>query len=164
MTTTQRQVIQEQVRTLYYSNGRNLSEAARTANIPIDRAEKWKERGNWDNVITKPEMSELSESLRRTSDNAAVALANDERETRASLSRYAKNASREAENMPGVLAIAASDKVHNVAKTAAIVHRWDSKNENTQNVVVNVALLGVQPAEVSATVLDVDSEGQDSGT
>jgi len=85
-------------------------------------------------------------------------LANDERETRASLSRYARKASSEAENMPGVLAIAASDKVHNVAKTAAIVHRWDAKTENTGNVIVNVALLGIQPGEVRAEAITVEPD------
>ena len=48
-------------------------------------------------------------------------------------------------------------EAHNVAKTAAIVHRWEAKADQSQNVIVNVALLGIQPADVAPTTIDVDS-------
>ncbi len=87
-------------------------------------------------------------------------LAEHERKTKLGLAKYASDKATELSER-GKL----TDSTHfkNVAGGASIVHRWDAKTENSQNVIVNVALLGVQPAEVSATVLDVEPEGQSIG-
>jgi hypothetical protein len=50
---------------------------------------------------------------------------------------------KDAEELP----VRHADKAYTVAKTASIVHRWDSKTQQN-NVVVNVALLGIDPSEV----------------
>ncbi len=149
------QVIKDQVRTIYYSNGRNLSEASRLANVPIDRAEKWKEREHWDNVTTKREMSELSEAVRSVADNVANEIADCERETRLGLARYSKRAAKSAEEA----SLRDAPYVHKAAQVAGIAFKWDTK-EQANNTVVNVAILGVDPASVSvdtSPVIDVDS-------
>jgi len=51
-----------------------------------------------------------------------------------------------------------SQHVKNVAQTAAIVHKWDQKQIQS-NVMVNVALLGINPSEVQVdghTVVDAE--------
>ncbi len=152
MTTTQK-VNKEAVRLLVIQHGQR--EAARIAGLNEDTVCSWAKRYGW-SIASKPQANGHSALVERV----VGEMERLESETRSSLARSAARMSREAEKAE----LKRSGEVHNVARTAAIVHRWDAKTENTQNVVVNVALLGVQPAEVSATVIDADPEGQDSGT
>ncbi len=140
----------EIVRLLYIQHG--PQEASKLSGINYDLVRKWASLGNW-KAFHKPSQ------ITPVADNVANELAKLESETRSSLARSAAKLAKRSESAD----LEQSGHVHNVAKTAAIVHRWDAKTENSQNVVVNVALLGVQPHEVSATVLDVESEGQGSG-
>ncbi len=147
VTTNQKDV----VRALVLQHGQKV--ASELSEVPYETVRKWTQRGNW-----------LSQNVPKhvattVADNVASELAKLESETRSSLARSAAKLAKRSESAD----LEQSGHVHNVAKTAAIVHRWDAKSENNQNVVVNVALLGVQPAEVSATVLDVDSGCQGSG-
>jgi hypothetical protein len=71
-------------------------------------------------------------------------LADNERETKLSLARSAKRLAKDAETVT----LRDSQHVKNVAQTAAIVHRWDAKEQSAGNVVVNVAILGISPDEV----------------
>ncbi len=68
------------------------------------------------------------------------------------MSRYAKRAAQDSEKAT----IRDAPLVHKVAQTAGIVHKWNEK-EQSSNAVVNIALLGVDPAAVQV------SEGKDSG-
>jgi len=93
----------------------------------------------------------MSENVGKVADSLANELADNERETRLSLSRYAKKAAQDSEKAT----LRDSPYVKQAAQTAAIVHRWDSKEQNQGNVVVNVAILGINPDEVRAEVIDV---------
>ncbi len=137
----------EIVRLLALQHG--LKKAAELANIPHDVVRQWSVRGNW--KLSQPVTTSL----------ATVAAANVqseierlEHETRSSLARSAAHMAKSSEKA----SLRSSGQVHNVAKTAAIVHRWEAKSENTQNVVVNVALLGVQPSEVSVEAITVEPD------
>jgi hypothetical protein len=140
----------EVVRLLSIEHGHKR--AAELTGVPYDVVRQWSVRGKWrtsQNVTSRPVSVAIA--------NVQSELENDERETRASLSRYARKASKEAESVEGLAAIGMSQNVHNVAKTAAIVHRWDAKEQQGANVVVNVALLGIDPSTVQAQTIDVDS-------
>jgi hypothetical protein len=78
-------------------------------------------------------------------------LADNERQTRLSLSRYAKKAAQDSEKAT----LRDSTYVKQAAQTAAIVHRWYQKDQASGNVVVNVAILGISPDEVRAEDIDV---------
>ncbi len=151
VTTTQK-VNKEAVRLLVIQHGQR--EAARIAGLNENTVRSWAMRYNWA-TATKSQPNGHSALVERVQSE----IERLEHETRSSLARSAARLAKKSERTT----LGNSGHVHNVAKTAAIVHRWDAKSENSQNVVVNVALLGVQPSEVSATVLDVDSESQDSG-
>ncbi len=153
MTTTQK-VNKEAVRLLVIQHGQR--EAARIAGLNEDTVCSWAKRYDW-SVASKPQA--------RTGNTQLVAqiadeLGEHERKTKLGLAKYASDKAAELAER-GKL----TDSGHfkNVAGGASIVHRWDAKTENSQNVVVNVALLGVQPHEVSVETLDVDSKGQSSG-
>ncbi len=149
MTTTQKQ--KELVKLLYLEHGHQR--ASELSGVNYDLVRKWASLGKW-NGLHKP--SQLSTVVT----NIENELQEHERKTKLGLATYA---SKQAKHLSDNGKLSDSGHFKNVAGGASIVHRWDAKTENTQNVVVNVALLGVQPAEVSATVLDVDSEGQGSG-
>jgi len=129
------------------------NETAQRLNIKPATLRKWAERGSWNvqprtdqrvTLVTKP----IAEAH-------AEALAEMESETRISLARSVKRLAKDSEQAT----LRNSGEVKNVAQTAAIVHRWDAK-EQTNNVMVNVALLGIQPSEVlveGRTVADTDS-------
>ncbi len=138
-----------------------LRPAARKLGLNEDTVCKWAERGDWrisDKAKNgRPPVSTMSA---QPGDVLLSELATLERETRLSLAKSAANMANQAQSAE----LKASSDVKNVAQTAAIVHRWDAKEQQTGNVVVNIALLGVDPATVrSDMVLGVESEGDGSG-
>ncbi len=149
MTTNQKEL----VKLLYLEHGHQR--ASEISGVRYDLVRKWASLGKWKH-IHKASQSPVAVAV----DNVASQLQEHERKTKLGLAKYASDKAAELAER-GKL----TDSGHfkNVAGGASIVHRWDAKTDQSQNVVVNVALLGVQPHEVSATVLDVESEGQDSG-
>ncbi len=135
----------EIVRLLYLKEG--PQQASKLSGVNYDLVRKWASLGNW-KAFHKPSQVAI------VADNVQADLAEHERKTKLGLAKYA---SVQAEHLASNGKLKDSGHFKNVAGGASIVHRWDAKSENSQNVIVNVALLGVQPAEVSATVLDVDS-------
>ncbi len=135
----------EIVRLLAIQHG--LKKASELANIPHDVVRQWSVRGNW--KLSLPVTSSLATVA---ANNVQSELEKLEHETRSSLARSAARLAKKSEEAK----LDESGHVHNVAKTAAIVHRWDAKSENTGNVIVNVALLGIQPDQVQAQTIDLD--------
>ncbi len=144
----------EIVRLLTLQHG--YKKASELSGVPYDLVRQWSVRGNW-KVVSQSVTPSLATVA---ADNVASQLQEHERKTKLGLAKYASDKAAELAER-GKL----TDSGHfkNVAGGASIVHRWDAKSEATQNVVVNVALLGVQPSDVQATAIDVDSEGQGSG-
>ena len=143
----------EQVRLLWLANGGNLTQACKTANVPIDRAEKWKERQNWSLNALESKQMMTSENVGAIADSLASELAEAETQSRISLARSVKRLAKDSEDVT----LRDSGHVYTVAKTAAIVHKWDQKSPQA-NVMVNIALLGVDPGEVQATAHTLDDE------
>ncbi len=102
----------------------------------------------------------MSESVGKVADNVQSQLQEHERKTKLGLASYA---TRQAEHLAKKGKLKDHHAFKNVTSGAGVLHRWDAKSENAQNVIVNVAILGVQPNEVTSTVLDVEPECQDSG-
>ncbi len=153
---TQR-VNREEVRMLVADLG--YDETSKRTGIKQGTLRQWAKRFAWSKPFVHSQA--VTTVTCSPADAHAEALAEMESQTRVGLAKFARQAVGQINK--SVHPAKYTTEAHNVAKTAAIVHRWDAKSENSQNVVVNVALLGVQPHEVSATVLDVDSEGQGSG-
>ena len=125
-------------------------EASRRTGIEYATLRQWSKRFGWN--VTRPHASAVTNVTRAPADAHADALASLETQTRMALARSTAKLARDSETAK----LRDSGNVKNVAQTAAIVHRWDAKSENTGNVVVNVALLGINPAEVQT--IDVGSE------
>ncbi len=131
-----------------------LRPAARKLGLNEDTVCSWADREGWNiaNIAKNGRPSVASTLQASPADVLQNELARLERETKLSLAKSAARMSHEATEAK----LKQSSDVHNVAKTAAIVHRWDAKEQQSANIVVNVALLGVDPATVAATTLDVD--------
>ncbi len=137
----------ELVRLLYLEHGHQ--KASEISGVRYDLVRKWASLGHWKH-LHKPSQSPVAVAA----DNVASTLQEHERKTKLGLASYA---STQAQHLAKNGKLRDSQAFKNVAGGAAIVHRWDTKSENTQNVVVNVALLGVDPATVTAQTLDVDT-------
>jgi hypothetical protein len=80
-------------------------------------------------------------------------MAEHEHKTKLSLSKASMKMAQEAETAP----LEQAHDVHNVAKTAAIVHRWDGNQMG--NSILNVRVLALGKA-----AFVVNREAQDSGS
>jgi len=137
----------ELVRILYLEHGHQ--KASELSGVRYDLVRQWASRYGW----TEPRSLALSQNVtKQIADTIQDELSVSERETRLSLARSAKQMAKDCEELP----VRHADKAYTVAKTAAIVHRWDQKDQGTGNVVVNVAILGIQPSEVQATARTLD--------
>ncbi len=145
-TSNQIQVNKEAVRLLVIQHGQR--EAARLAGLNEDTVCSWAKRYGW-KVASKTQANGHSALVERISDE----LATNERETRLSLSRYSKRAAQEAEEAR----LKDAGNVHKAAQVAGITFKWDQKTNQGQNVIVNVALLGIDPSTVQAQTIDVES-------
>lgn len=121
--------VREQVRLLYLANGKNLTLAANTVGIPIDRAEKWKERGKWDKANDKAaNQLAVSEAVGRLVDHAASELADDSKATKLGLSRYARKQAKElAENGK----LKDHHAFRNITAGSSQLHQWEEKEQGS---------------------------------
>jgi len=138
--------VREQVRLLYIGNGGNLTLAAKTAGIPVDRAEKWKERGKWDelNDAATRQMS-LSENVGKVADNLARTLADDSAQSRVGFSKAARKvATHLGEKAPGdLIERDTAQSARQWTEIAGKVHGWDAKDQAAGvNVAVNIGIIG----------------------
>lgn len=133
--------VREQVRLLYIGNGRNLTLAAKTVGIPIDRAEKWKERGHWDEAkdAAALQLSTVSDSVGATADNLATALQTDSKETKLSLSRAVRKAARHIDDeLDGRKVFQGADKVKHLVGSASQLHQWEAKERPDVDLHLNI--------------------------
>ncbi len=124
----------EVVRLLTLEHG--LKEAARLSGVSYDVVRQWSARGKW-----KHSHPVTSSSATVAADTVAAELQSHEKETRLSLARSTARMAKDAEQVT----LRESKHVLNVAKTAAITHSWADSKANQANVMVNVALLGIDP-------------------
>ena len=125
-------------------------ETAKRTGIAYGTLRQWSNRGKW--KVSAPHSQAVTTVTKPVADAHAEALAEMESETRISLARSVKRLAKDSEQAT----LRMSSEVKNVAQTAAIVHKWDQR-EAKANVMVNIALLGVQPSEVQASATTLDS-------
>jgi hypothetical protein len=125
----------EVVRLLSLEHG--FKKASELTGVPYGVVRQWSVRGKWKTSqnVTSPVQTAVN--------NVQNELQESERETRLSLARSTRRLAKDSETV----SLRDSKHVKNVAQTAAIVHNWDQKAAQT-NVMVNVALLGIDPKEV----------------
>ena len=133
----------ELVRLLVIEHGQKV--AAELSGEPYEKVRKWTQRGNW---LAKSQTvpNGISATVERISDE----LADNERETRLSLSRYAKRAAQDSENAT----LRDAPLVHKAAQVAGIVHKWGDTNNQGQSFTLNVLNMG----SFGVTVGDSDVE------
>jgi hypothetical protein len=119
----------------------------------VQRAMKRCSRQKWlvksqqdkaDAVVTSP--SALSANVRKGADVLSEILAEDSRETRIGLSAAARKAAETFAKMPGSKVIKHAHAHRHMTASSSQLHSWDDSHGN--NVVVNLALLGLKPEEL----------------
>lgn len=152
------QTLQETVRLL--AKDHNLKIVSQLTGVPYDLVRQWESRRK--RKALKQAGVTLSQTpVKAVADAVEAEMSENERATKLSLSRYAKQAAQRSEKAK----LKDSPYVKQVAQTAAIVHRWDAKAEQN-NTVVNIALLGVDPGTVqvdTGPTLDVEATEVGSG-
>jgi transposase len=150
-------VNKEAIRVLVIQHGQR--EAARIAGLNENTVRSWARRYKWStpNSASKvqpnghsPLTAHLESEMQRK-----------ERETRLGLATYAEKQSK---HLATKGKLKDSGHFKNVTSGAGILHKWDAKEQNQGNVVVNVAILGVDPSEVSVkgeVVSEADCLGYD---
>jgi len=143
----------EQMKTAYAS-GIGLREIARNMDIPEGTVLARAKREGWTREIQNAKaLVRREDALPAITPMEAAAVTLNERKdkTKLNLSRYAIEASEEAANHRQKLKIAR--QVKDVAAVAGSV--WPTEKHEGPNVMVNVAILGVDPASVSVDQRDV---------
>lgn len=135
------QTQRELVRLLVLEHG--LQKASELSGIPYDLVRQWESRRQ---RKEKQIVTNVTNPVQIVAERVESELQDNERETRLSLARSAAHMAKKAERST----LRNSGNVKNVAQTAAIVHKWDQKSVQA-NVMVNIALLGVDPTEVRVT-------------
>jgi len=118
----------ELVRLLYLEHGHQ--KASELSGVRYDLVRQWACRYGW----TQPRTEALSQNVtRQVADRVQDELADNERETRLSLSRYAKRAAKDAEGA----SLKDAPYVKSAAQVAGIVHKWDSDSSKGNHFTLN---------------------------
>lgn len=117
-----------------------LKKAAQLANVKYDRVKQWSHRYNWTAGVIHSQEPVTTVTC-SPADALQAELQEHEKNTRLSLARYSARAAKDSEQ----LSVRQAPLVHKVAQVAGITHQWSDKREGQANVMVNVALLGIDP-------------------
>ena len=108
--------VREQVKLLYFANGRNLQLAADAAGVPYRRAQKWLQRGDWDQLPPAKQLNAVSQRVSEVVDHVATELAHARHTSTLGLARFSARAAQAASEHPKPLEIARK------VRDAAAVH------------------------------------------
>ncbi len=145
-------VNKEAVRILVQSVG--YTEAANQTGIDRNTLYQWNRRYAW-NVPVVHSQEKRVRTVRSPADAHAAVLQDRKEQSAGYLSKYAVNASEDAAKLNGKARLKQAQNVRHVA--AVREHLWPQEKQQQTNVMVNIALLGVQPSEI--TVQDVSETG-----
>ena len=139
-------VNKEEVRAVVLELGYN--EASQKLGIKACTLRQWAKRFNWNGTIkhSQATVTTVTKPVQVLADE----LADNERETRLSLSRYAKRAAQDSENAT----LRDAPLVHKAAQVAGIVHKWNDTGAQGQSFTLKVLNMGA----FGVTVGDSDIE------
>ena len=115
----------ELVRILYLEHGHKR--AAELSGVNYDRVRQWAHRYQWKQGLSQNVTKQVAE---RVTDE----LAENERETRLSLSRYARRAAKDSEQAT----LKDAPYVKAAAQVAGITHKWNDQDGKAQHFTLNV--------------------------
>jgi hypothetical protein len=122
-------VSKEEVRLLAIEYG--VREAARKLGLNEDRVRQWSSRHKW---FSKPDVqNSVVTTVTKPSVVLMDELADNERETRLSLSRYARRAAKDSESAT----MREAPYVKAVAQVAGITHKWGDQSSTTNHFTLN---------------------------
>jgi hypothetical protein len=118
------------VKLLYVQHGSHKI-ASELSGVPYDTVRQWAVRGKW----TKQDVSQnVTTQVQRLTERISDELAENERETRLSLSRYARRAAESAETAT----LRDAPYVKAAAQVAGITHKWGDQEGKASHFTLNV--------------------------
>ena len=130
----------ELVRLLVIEHGQK--KAAELSGEPYEKVRKWTQRGNW--LASQSVPNGVAATVTRIADE----LADNERETRLSLSRYAKRAAKDAEQA----SLKDAPYVKAAAQVAGITHKWNDDSSKPGHFTLN--MLNINSLDVRQEATD----------
>ena len=147
MDSSLRETQKQLVRTLVIQHGQK--KAADLSEVPYETVRKWTQRYHWLNNRDVPNVPNPAKTI---ADNLESELSENKRETKLSLSRYARKASKDSEECT----VKDAPLVHKVAQVASLVWPEENKPQNILNLGI---LIGQEKPQKTITLQDSDSEG-----
>lgn len=156
-------VNREAVKTLAIAIG--VRQAAREMGLPQGTVQAWSKRGHWfDDPRSKTAVINGRQSVQPLATKAPSVALQDTlarlgESTRANLAKAHSKATAYAAKLPAK-ELMSKDKATALrlhGQGAGLVHQWEAKQQQT-NVMVNVALLGIDPGEVQATARVIEDQ------
>lgn len=152
-------VNREAVKTLALAIG--VRQAAREMGLPEKTVLAWSHRGKWmddKTAVINGQRSVQSSAVKAPSVAMSDALAKLGETSRVHLAKAGAKASRHLAKLPGAAITRASGDLKNVVQANSALHGWEAKNGPAAAVMVNVALLGVEPGQVQASAETLDAD------
>ena len=130
----------ELVRLLYLEHGHQV--ASQLSQVPYATVRKWASRYGWDDHTKR-----VTNVTKAIAERLTDELADNERETRLSLSRYAKRAARDAETA----SLRDAPYVKAAAQVAGITHKWNDTSSTANHFTLNTLNINCLEQPESAT-------------
>jgi hypothetical protein len=139
----------ELVRLLSKEHGHKI--ASELSGVPYDLVRQWSSRDQRkaSQSVTNPIQTAV-EATREIANNVESELAENERETRLSLSRYAKRAAKDSETAT----LRDGKQVKAVAEVAGIVHKWGNQEKTGNQFSLNVLNINAFDVKVGERTAD----------
>lgn len=143
-------VNREAVKTLAIALG--VRAAAREMGLDESTVRQWSSRGKWFAKPSQPPtVRPVATVTKAPAAGMADALARLGESSRVHLAKAGNKASKHFAKLTGGKVARQSGDFKNIAQALAPVHGWTDKSGPAANVMVNVALLGVNPGELGAS-------------
>jgi hypothetical protein len=135
------------------------TETAQRLNIKRDTLYQWAKRYGWNTPITHSQ--ETVRTVRPVEVEHANVIAELKGQTKLSLAKASARMAKDCETLP----VRHAKLAHTVAQTYAITHEIGQDKSAQANVMVNIALLGIQPEDIRCDASQPQEllEGQETG-
>ena len=132
-------------------------ETAKRTGIAYATLRQWSKRGKWN--VTRSHATAVTNVTQAPADAHADILREHGEATKLALSKAARRGAEHlSETKHAITIVKSHHALRNITAAGSQLHGWEAKNGPAANVMVNIALLGVEPGSVTVQGEIVESE------
>jgi len=148
-------VYREAVRMLVADVG--YQEASKRTGIAYGTLRQWANRGKWN--VMRPHSQAVTAVTKAPADAHADILREHGEATKLALSAAARRGAEHLASAAPSAIVKSHHALRNITAAGSQLHGWEAKNGPAANVMVNIALLGVEPSsvQVQGEIVDCDT-------